>query len=297
MEPEESLRLLLTVARSDLVTLSDENRQAATALAQDLGHLALAVVQAGAYIWRTSCGFVQYQEMYKKRPQQILEKYSQMPLKISDYEKTVYVTWMMSYNLLSERARKMLWLMAYLQRDRNTQEIFQRAATGAKTFEPSLPLNDIDHQALDETKSFLIGFLDSDGTWDLDAFLTTITEITSCSLMTFDRVNGFYELHPLVQGWVHSVIPYSPEVALAQSTFLLALSINNGNTTQDYAFRRSLELHVYSVLERQGDFNLDSATNLSRVLSEAGRFEKARTLRLRVVEGAKKELGDNHPTT
>ncbi|KAG9075943.1 hypothetical protein FRC06_009800, partial [Ceratobasidium sp. 370] len=216
--------------------------------------------------------------MYKKRPQEILERYSQMPLKISDYEKTVHVTWMMSYNLLSERARKMLWLMAYLQRDRITQEIFRRAASQAKIFEASLALSDIDHQALDDTKSFLSSFLDSDGTWDLDAFLITIAEITSCSLMTFDRVNEVYELHPLVQGWIYSVVPYSPEVASAQSTFLLALSINNGETTQDYAFRRSLELHVYSVLKRQGNVNLDSATSLSRVLHEVGQFENAKTL-------------------
>ncbi|KAG9085221.1 hypothetical protein FS749_004604, partial [Ceratobasidium sp. UAMH 11750] len=126
MEPEESLQLLLTVARSDLVTLSNENREAATALVQDLGYLALAVVQAGAYIWRTSCDFIQYRNMYQRQPQQILEKYSQILVKVSDYEKTVYNTWRMSYGLLSERAREMLWLMAYLQRDRITQDIFQR---------------------------------------------------------------------------------------------------------------------------------------------------------------------------
>ncbi|KAG9073554.1 hypothetical protein FS749_015005 [Ceratobasidium sp. UAMH 11750] len=201
MEPEESLQLLLAVARSDLATLSNENKEAATALVQDLGHLALAVLQAGAYIWRTSCDFVQYRNMYDKRPQQILETYSQMPLKVWDYEKTVYNTWRMSYDLLSERAREMLWLMAHLQRDRITQEMFQRAAGRITTFEPSLPLNDIDRRALDNTKSFLDGFLDSDGTWDLGAFLTTITEIMSCSLISFDRVSGVYELHTLVQVW------------------------------------------------------------------------------------------------
>ncbi|KAG8740403.1 hypothetical protein FRC10_004354 [Ceratobasidium sp. 414] len=297
MEPEESLRLLLTVARSDRARLSNEDKQAATALVQDLGYMALAVVQAGAYIWRTSCGFDQYREMYKKRPREMLEKYSKMPLKVGNYEKTVYVTWMLSYDLLSSRAQKMLWLMAYLQRDRITQEIFQRAAARTKSFKPTLPLNDLDDRALDDTKSYLSGFLDSDGKWDLDLFLTTITEITSCSLVSFDRVNGIYELHALVQGWAHTVIPYSPEVARAQSTFLLALSIDQGEYAQDYLFRRSLELHVNSVLEGQGTINLDSARYLSRVLHEVGRFEEAKALRIRVLEGTKETLGDSHPIT
>ncbi|KAG9088891.1 hypothetical protein FS749_001775 [Ceratobasidium sp. UAMH 11750] len=218
MEPEESLQLLLTVARSDFVTLSSENKEAATALLQDLGHLALAVVQTGAYIWRTSCDFIQYREMYGKQPRQILERYNQIPIKVSNYEKTVYDTWRMSYELLGERAREMLWLMAHLQRDRITQDIFQRAAAGASTFEPSLSLSDIDRRALDDTKLFLSNFLDSDEAWDLDSFLTTITEITSGSLISFDRVNGVYELHTLVQGWVHTVITHPPELALARTT-------------------------------------------------------------------------------
>ncbi|KAG9079281.1 hypothetical protein FS749_008649 [Ceratobasidium sp. UAMH 11750] len=297
MGPEESLQLLLMVARADLVTLSKENKEAATALVQDLGHLALAIVQAGAYIWRTSCDFSQYRHMYKKRPQQILEKYSQIPVKVSNYEKTVYDTWIMSYGLLSEQARQTLWLMAYLQRDRITQEIFQRAAARAITFEPSLPLDDTDRRALNDIKSFLRSFLDFGGTWDSDLFLSTIAEIMSCSLLSFDRVNGVYEMHTLVQDWVHTVIPSSPEVALAQSTFLLTLSINEDGSAQDYAFRRSLELHVDSVLKRQGNINLDSAGYLSLVLHEVGRFENAKTLRTQVVEGMTKVLGNNHPTT
>ncbi|KAG8736106.1 hypothetical protein FRC10_009704 [Ceratobasidium sp. 414] len=297
MEPEESLQLLFTVTRSDLARLSNVDKQAATALVKDLGHLALAVAQAGAYIWRTSCSFGQYREMYDKRPQQMLEKYSQILLKISDYEKTVYVTWEMSYNLLSEHAQKVLWLMAYLQRDRITQEIFQRAAVRTKGFELTLPLNDRDSQALGDTKSYLGSFLDPDGKWDLDSFLTTMAEITSCSLVSFDRVNGIYELHTLVQLWIHTVIPHPPEVARAQSTFLLALSIDQAESAQNYMFRRSLELHVNSVLEGQGTINLDSARYLSRVLHEVGRFEEAKALRIQVLEGTKEMLGDSHPTT
>ncbi|KAG8766152.1 hypothetical protein FRC12_007058 [Ceratobasidium sp. 428] len=291
MESEESLQLLLAVARASAPTLSDEDRDIANAIVHDLGHLALAIVHAGAYIWRTSCTLSAYRQLYKERPQQILDRYTKMPVSISGYERTVYATWKMSYDLLDEHAKKMLWLMAYLQRDRITVEIFRRAATRMMTFEPILALNDIDRGALDETKSYLSNFLQPDAGWDLDLFLTTMAEIQSCSLISFDRANETYELHTLVQEWIRTVIPYSPQKALAQSTFLITLSIDNGEETQDYAFRRSLELHVNSAMEHQEHINLASAACFGTILNEVGRYEKAKVLRLRVLEGRKVVLG------
>ncbi|KAG8792030.1 hypothetical protein FRC12_007463 [Ceratobasidium sp. 428] len=291
MEPEESLQLLLTVARVDLPTLSQNDRDTAITVVQDLGHLALAVVHAGAYIWRTSCTFSLYRQLFKERPQHMLDEHSNMPIKVSGYERTIYATWKMSYELLGERARKTLWLLAYLQRDRITLEIFRRAVAGMKTFKPILPLADVDRDALDETKLYLSNFLRHDGAWDLDLFLATIAEIQSCSLISFDRANETYELHTLVQEWIRTVIPYSSQIALAQSTFLITLSIDEGKKTQDYAFRRSLELHVNAVMERQEHINLESATWFGTILNEAGRYEKAKILWLRVVEGRKEALG------
>ncbi|KAG9098286.1 hypothetical protein FRC07_010668, partial [Ceratobasidium sp. 392] len=297
MAPKESLQLLLTVARLNAPTLSDEDRNAAAALVQDLGHLALAVVQAGAYIWRTSCSFGQYRQMYKGGPQKMLGKYDKMPAGISDYEKTIYTTWKMSYDLLDERAQKMLWLTSYLQRDRITLEIFRRAASEMKTFDTVTPLSVLDHQALSDTKEYLNSFLNPDGAWDLDSFLTTMTELTSCSLVSYDRINETYELHTLVQEWIRSAIPYASEMALAQSTFLLTMSAGKGTATQDYAFRQSLELHVNSVMERQEHISLASMERFGIIMYEAGRYEKAKAWRLQVVEGRKQILGENHNQT
>ncbi|KAG8748443.1 hypothetical protein FRC12_013841 [Ceratobasidium sp. 428] len=102
MEPEESLQLLLAVARVNLSTLSDEDKNTANTIVQDLGHLPLAVVHAGAYMWRTSCTFSSYRQLYKERPQQILDRHTKMPVNVSGYERTVYATWKMSYDLLHQ---------------------------------------------------------------------------------------------------------------------------------------------------------------------------------------------------
>ncbi|KAG8716716.1 hypothetical protein FRC09_015318 [Ceratobasidium sp. 395] len=297
MEHEESLQLFLAVSRLKLSTISDEDKNAAIALVQDLGHLALAIVHAGAYIWRTSCSFSQYRQLYKERPQQVLDRHTRILVNISGYERTIYTTWKMSYDLLDESARKTLWLLAYLQRDRITVEMFRRAATGMTVFEPTPPVSDIDRSALDETKSYLSSFLNSDGAWNLDSFLSTMAEIQSCSLISYDRTNETYELHTLVQVWIRTVIPFSPEVALAQSVFLLSLSIDEGEETQDYGFRRSLELHIISAVELHEHINIACAANFGAVLDEVGQYDKAMVLRLRVVEDLKRVLGADHEET
>ncbi|KAG8710896.1 hypothetical protein FRC09_020883 [Ceratobasidium sp. 395] len=297
MEPEESLQLLLAVARSDLATILSVQKKDATALVEDLGHLALAVVQAGAYIFQTSCSFCQYREIYRQRPHQVFRMDDELPVELSDYEKTVHTTWRMSYALLSEHAQRMLWLMAYLHRDRITQEIFERAASNMDAFEPMIALNDVDSEALSDVKSYLGSLLGSDGAWDLNCFLKTMTEIRSCLLISFDQINRPYELHPLVQGWIQTTIPHSPELALARSTLLLALSIDKQEGAQDYAFRRSLELHLNSTMQRKMQMQSGCAAVFGRVLFELGQYGLASTLQSQVVEATTSKLGREHPHT
>ncbi|KAG9104906.1 hypothetical protein FRC07_009686 [Ceratobasidium sp. 392] len=224
--------------------------------------------------------------MYKQRPRQMLHRDSGLPLELSDYEKTVYVTWAMSYNLLSKRAQKMLWLMAYLQWDQITQEIFRRATLNMRIFK----------LALNETKSYLGNFLDSDGAWDLDSFLTTITEITICSLVSFDRVNQTYGLHVLVQEWAQTMIPHPPEETLAQSMFLFFLPIDNEEVTQVSAFRQSLELHVNSLTKHRAYIVPNSAARFGCIPEEAGQYEKSAELRLHVL-GEMKKFGNTYHQT
>jgi hypothetical protein len=56
MEPHGAIDLLLTVARQQP---TDETRHSAVRIVQELGYLALAIVQAGAYISK-SCNLTRY---------------------------------------------------------------------------------------------------------------------------------------------------------------------------------------------------------------------------------------------
>jgi hypothetical protein len=68
-----------------------------TIIEQELDYLALAVVQAGAYISRFECGLCCYLETYRECHGELLEEYRMQVQKIDDYEWTVYTTWLMSF--------------------------------------------------------------------------------------------------------------------------------------------------------------------------------------------------------
>lgn len=66
-----------------------------------LGCLALAIVQAGAYIRETSCSLSDYVEVYERRKQVIL---NHLPKHLgTDSQYSVYTTWQVSIEMIESR--------------------------------------------------------------------------------------------------------------------------------------------------------------------------------------------------
>jgi hypothetical protein len=196
-----------------------------TCTQQDFGHLALAIVHAGAYIWRLNRTIREYREMFLNRRQATLERYSEIPVKVDGYQKSVYTTWYISYQQLSTRAQQLLWLMAYLHHDNLTEDIFRRAVIKSQTYQPVIPASNEETQVQQHVTEYLGLYLDSTGAWDTGAFLSVMAELMSYSLISYDRVNAVYTLHVLVHDWTSTVIPKPPAVAIRHTMFLLAVSI------------------------------------------------------------------------
>ena len=91
---------------------------------QELGYLALAVVQAGAYIFKSECSLGQYLELYRERRGGILEEYGDIVQKVDNYEWTIYTTWLISYQRLSAQSTMFLKLCAYLHHDGISEAFF-----------------------------------------------------------------------------------------------------------------------------------------------------------------------------
>jgi hypothetical protein len=91
-----------------------------------------------------------YRELFLAQHQRMLEQYSGLSVTVDGYEKTVYTTWRMCYNLLEQDgdSQRMLWLMAFLHHEDINEGIFERAAINMQTYTPQLPPTEIEASAL-----------------------------------------------------------------------------------------------------------------------------------------------------
>jgi len=263
---------------------------------QELGHFALAVVQAGSYISRSECSVGRYLEMYKARRGELLEEYRDQVQKIDDYESTVYTTWMISFEQLTPQATTFLNICAFLHHDGISEAIFQNATSNITTYVPSLPMTNEDSDALSAAKDFLNWFRTTDGSWDMQKFLKMIVEIRSYSLIDFDKANELYSVHPLVHAWTRTMVSNAASTRTC-TQFILSLSCDVGMNSEDYKFRRTLLPHVDAVLQGSTATVPDVSRRLQVVYKDGGRWKEAEKLQMMVMETEKRVLGEEHPST
>lgn len=316
MSEPEGLALLLKSARLQDLTLTDSEREAAISLLQvscgvlchgthclhtkqDFGYLALAIVHAGAYIGHSpAMSILTYRRVFLEQRQRTLELYHKLEFKLDDYGKTVYTTWKMCYNLLKQSSRPFLWLVTFLHHDGITEDIFRRAAANMHLRQHAIPPAEVELTAREHVQQWLSLFLDSDGHWDTLRFSEVMGELSSYSLIEFDRMNLAYRVHVLVQDWASTEIPQTQELALECTTALLSLSIDNDDTMESHSFRRTLGLHVTSLLSKKKDkISANHGQYFARVCYETGQWDREEALNVQVQEAMERELGETHPET
>ncbi|QRV95420.1 kinesin light chain [Ceratobasidium sp. AG-Ba] len=296
MNREEAIELLVRRARLKLEELSQEENDAANGLVEDLGYLALAIVHSGAYISCRNMSIKSYRNQCREQMKSMLERYSKLPANIEEYGKTVYTTWLMSFERLSLRAKEILWMLAYLHHDMIKEEIFKRAAANLDR-EPILPTDSITQANRQYVKSYLTGFLNSDKHWDANGFSTLVDELVSYSLIEYDRVNDAYTLHVLVHDWARSLASVSSPEAAKRASHLLALSIDWSDGNETHIYRRSLLTHIGGILALPSKLDLDDAAYFSLVYGDNGRWNEQERLDTEVLEARKEGLGKEHHRT
>ncbi|KAG8765205.1 hypothetical protein FRC12_007632 [Ceratobasidium sp. 428] len=296
MESEDAIELLLTKARMKDSALSPEDTESAAKLVEDLGYLALAIVHAGAYIFCSKTSVTKYRKQCLQNTQTSLERYSKLAGNTEEYEKTVYTTWVMSYERLKPHTQRTLGLMAYMHHGGITEDMFKRAASHIDRT-PTIPPDDEELVTRQYVHDCLTPFLDEDGHWDSNAFSTVMDELVLYSLVDYDRVNEAFTLHVLVQDWTCTMIPHSKVTALMHTSHLLALSIDSSGTLETHTYRRGLLLHVSTVLAKPDTSNINDAEPFALVYRDNGRWKEKERLEVRVLDARKQTLGELHPDT
>ena len=281
MSTNDAIELLLKMT---MAQRSPANLERAGLICGELGYLALAVAQAGAYIAH-SCSLDDYLHVYREDRAQLLQRHS--PHTPGDYQWTVYTTWEMSLKKLTATARMFLRICSFMHHGGIPRAIFEKAAVA-----------NIPGGAFQNANRFLSNFKTTTGGWSRLAFLNHTKDLLSYSLINLDTENHVYSIHPLVHAWARDrATPVERDEARVCALQILALAIGEspGRTVEVLALRRSLLPHVDVC--RTADVELDVAARLHQVYFAAGRWDVAEELLKSLLDARQILLGDEHENT
>lgn len=293
---DDALIILGKVIYGTATPWQNDSAEESKTIAETLGCLALALVQAGAYIRETSCSLREYLDLYERRKRLVLRYLPQHVA--TDYQYSVYTTWQVSVDMIESRqdtashhALRLLNLLGFYHYDQIPVELFYNA------WDASQRSSVIDHLPWSDTT---LDYFDYQ-----QAVQTSITVLASFSLVTRNTNTSVF-LHPLVHNWCRDRISADEERQLSyrRAVALLVSSVRWEFTSEDYAFRRSLVSHVHELLRLRDQLNNVSEEEkmrqwpiLALILAESGWTRDALRLTEEVVALRKSKLGPDHPDT
>ncbi|KAJ6487319.1 hypothetical protein DFH09DRAFT_1054217 [Mycena vulgaris] len=282
MDETDAIDLLLLRAVKEKTI---ETTQRASGIVQELSCLPLAIIQAGAYIFKFDC-LDGYLSIYRDNRAKLLSQPSAQSL--DDYRWTVYTTWQISFRQLSPTAARFLQICSLLHHDSIPEAIFQQAA--AWTISDGTE----EAQTLQEARRFLNNFLSDSGTWDSQCIMNIIGEIQGYSLIERYSIGDTLSIHPLVHSWCKDTLEDEP-VLRECMTDIIGMSISL--TDDAYTFRIRLISHLDSLIQDPTTIKPVFQNKYARVYYDSGRFTEAETLECSVLKKQKQLLGADHPDT
>jgi tetratricopeptide (TPR) repeat protein len=310
MTREESISLLLKA--SHLTGNSEDVYSTAQQIVDELCCLPLAVDQAGASIEAGLCSIDNYLEHLSRHRNKLMNHPSFRGA--SQYNRTVYETWDLSFNEIESRANKrsdghgreaaqaailILETAAFLHHENLIEAAFRKAA---------VEFSKGQHGRLEEKVETCINQLlqlEKDQSWNEFFFHEGIRVLMSFSLIKQQSTSpGIYAIHPLVHEWSRDRMLISQKKCMMQvSKLILVNCITREMTTENRAFRRLLVPHIKANYQSEEEnsfqrvFHDDEYSKFSYVFHESGMWKDAEFFQHKVVEMGIKKQGPEHPNT
>ena len=308
MNHDEAPELLLKSAR--LIASSTDYRAQALTIVAELGYLALAIDQAGAYIASGGCYLDDFLDVFDAHRQHLLANEAYRGALGSD--RAVYATWDLSYTAIDRQlqagpnealrqgpraALQILRVFPFFHNEGIMEDIFRMAAeNGDRRAE-----TEGEGEGDDRFPSFLLRYR-PDGQWDSQGFRQGMQTLLSYSLVGQESSGRRYFMHRLVHSWAHDRLTVAEQVRFCdQAREILQRSIAWRFASSDYALRRDLLSHISTAQRRSSVCLMTSQqkgmAEFALAFSEAGRWQEAEELQVQVMETTKKVLGEEHPDT
>ncbi|KAJ7433393.1 hypothetical protein FB451DRAFT_1380355 [Mycena latifolia] len=265
---------------------TDDKKDTAAHIVKVLHYLPLAIVQAGAFISKSG-NMENYLGLYAHHRAQLL---SQKPIQSHDnYAWTVYTTWQISFDRLSDQAKAFLKLCSCLHYQGIREEIFKNATN--YTLEPS----GSSKEELERPLQLLSQFLGPSGAWDPLCFLDITNELRAYSLINFDPENKIFSIHPLVHEWARST--QSDGRYHCCMIAILGMSIA-GLPEGDIKVASIWMLpHIEFLTKDNSNIIPDFRHEYGKIYLFAGKIKTAEELQGMVLEERQDILGEDHPDT
>lgn len=258
--PGDAVALLLKTAA--VKEPQEENaRQIAKQIVEELGFLALAIVQAGAVIRQGLCSLDGFCEIYSSQKREVLESGKSIS-SIEEYQYSVFTTWEISIAKIDEMlddhaklALELLKVFSFMHFDSIRKDIFKSAVENSvyATHAPGF-------------KGSLLARL-MPGEWNDLLWGKVMKLLLSFSLITSSH-SGFISMHPLVHLWSRERMSIS-ERADAWRTTTVTLSTSTTGHFADERKRQVLLPHIDSLLEQS-----DGQVTVS-VQDDSGEWDRA----------------------
>jgi hypothetical protein len=276
LELDEDAAIELLIKSANLASPSPAEQGHAKMIVRELCCLALAIDQAGSSIATEICRVDEYLSLYKRRRRQLMD--DEVFKGSSNYGRAVYTTWDISFAELECKALSkspnsasyqvailLLRIFSFFHFDGIREEIFRRAAEGnARYVDPLHP-----------DSPLLLLLQTENNEWDPLTFRAGIRILSQFSLIKIDGET--YSMHQLVHRWMQDRLPESSrgETALL-AAIVLARSEDYGKSTEDYAHRRALLIHLIPLsahLKQAGlkdKLSVDTSERIARVYDNGG---------------------------
>jgi len=306
MDHNEARALLLTSARLN-ISLEDYQEQG-LAIIEELGCLALAIDQAGAYIASGECRLDDFLDVFNAHRQHLLQNDAYKGA--SESNRAVYATWDLSYTAIHRQANaavngalcqgpkaalQILRVFPFFHNEGIMEDIFRFAA------ENSQSQSEAECEVDDRFPSALLQ-LRPDGRWENQSFRQGIQTLLSFSLAGRESSQQRFFMHRLVHLWAYDRLTAAKKDRFCdQARDVLKRSITWRFESSDYTFRRDLLPHIAN-FQRQSSLSSvkpkeEGMTDFALIFSEAGRWKEAEELEVQVMETRKRVLGEEHPDT
>ncbi|KAJ7711364.1 P-loop containing nucleoside triphosphate hydrolase protein [Mycena metata] len=284
MEEADATTLLLRGATKEH---SEENLNLATEIVKELYYLPLAIVQAGAFISKSE-DLEGYLVLYHSNRAKLLsEKAAQSH---DDYAQTVFTTWQISFDQLSDLAATLLQLCSFLHYTGISEEMFSTASN--YDFPSWLP----PREELQEPLEFLSHFVEPTGEWNSLKFLDVTNEIKAYSLISFDAKTKLFSIHPLVHAWSRStLLDETPLQSWMSSILGMCITEIPENEIKLASVRLISRVVLLKFVNPDGVADFRWA--FWEIYYHTGKFKDAQAIAEQILEKSKFLLGDDHAHT